>query len=314
MLRLGIRRAMADPTRRTRATRERNTAWLMVLPAVGTIVLVALFPLAWTFWESLHLHDLRMPWLGRPFLGLDNYRELLADPRFWGAVRNTALFTVTTVTVELMLGLLLALGLERIVRGRGLARVLMLLPWAVPTAVAALIWRFMFEGETGVANGILTAIGLLDQPLVWFVGAATAWVPVMLADIWKTTPFVTLLLLAGLQNIPETLYEAARMDGAGPWRRFREITLPLLWPALLVALLFRTLDALRVFDLVYVLTGGGPGTATEPLSVFAFDALLQNLRFGYGSAISMTVFIAAFLIALVFVRALGGRGRRLAEP
>jgi ABC-type sugar transport system permease subunit len=286
----------------------------MMLPAVGTIVLVALFPLAWTAWESLHLHDLRMPWLGRPFVGLEHYGALLSDPRFWGAVRNTALFTVITVLAELALGMALALGLERIVRGRGLARVLVLLPWAIPTAVAALIWRFMFEGETGVANEILVSLGLLDRPLIWFVGSTSAWVPVMLADIWKTTPFVTLLLLAGLQNIPEPLYEAARMDGAGAWGRFREITLPLLWPALLVALLFRTLDALRVFDLVYVLTGGGPGTATEPLSLLAFDALLQNLRFGYGSAISMTVFVTAFFIALVFIRVLGRRGLRMTEP
>lgn len=290
--------------------RERRAAWLMVLPAVATIVLVALFPLGWTAWESLHLHDLRMPWRGRPFVGAENYRLLFEDPRFWAATWHTALFVVVTVSAELLIGLVLALGLEGIRRGRGLARVLVLLPWAIPTAVAALIWRFMFEGRTGVANQILMAVGLLDEPLIWFVGSTTAWVPVMLGDIWKMTPFVTLLLLAGLQNIPDALYEAARMDGAGAWQRFREVTLPLLRPALLVALLFRTLDALRVFDLVYVLTGGGPGTATEPLSVFAFQELLQNLRFGYGSALSMMVFVAAFLLALVFISVLGRQGVR----
>lgn len=277
----------------------------MVLPAVGTIVLVAIFPLVWTAWESLHLHDLRMPWRGRPFVGLANYAELLSDPRFGGAVWHTALFVVVTVPAEIVLGLVLAVGLDRMRRGRGPARVLVLLPWAVPTAVAALVWRFMFEGEGGVANHLLTTMGVLADPVVWFAGSATAWVPVLLGDIWKTTPFVTLLVLAGLQNIPEHLYEAARMDGAGTWQRFREITLPLLRPALLVALLFRTLDALRVFDLVYILTGGGPGTATEPLSLFAFDALLQSLRFGYGSAVSMTVFLAAFALAFVYVRILG---------
>src|SRR5690606_37952532 len=148
--------------------RERTAAWMMVLPAVGTVVLVALFPLAWTLWESFHLHDLRMPWLGRPFIRLDHYRALLADARFWGAAWHTALFTAVTVTVELLLGLVLALGLDGIRRGRGPARVLVLLPWAVPTAVAALIWRFMFEGETGVANHLLTTAGLLDDPLGWF--------------------------------------------------------------------------------------------------------------------------------------------------
>lgn len=277
----------------------------MVLPAVGAVVLVAIVPLAWTAWESLHLHDLRMPWRGRPFVGLDNYVELLSDPRFRGAVARTAFFVAVTVPVELALGLVLALGLDRISRGRGLARVLVLLPWAVPTAVAALVWRFMFEGEGGVANEMLTDLGLLGDPLIWFAGSTSAWVPILLADVWKMTPFVALLLLAGLQNIPRSLYEASRMDGAGAWQRFRHVTLPLLRPALLVALLFRTLDALRVFDLVYVLTGGGPGTATEPISLFAFDALLRNLRFGYGSAVSMSVFLMAFVLALVYVRILG---------
>ncbi len=300
---------MAESVSLTRTQRrERRTAWMLVLPALGTIVVVTLFPLAWTFWESLHLHDLRMPWLGRPFVGLDHYAGLVSDPRFWGAFWHTALFTGVTVAAELILGLVLALGLDRVRRGRGLARVLILLPWAVPTAVAALIWRFMFEGKTGVANELLVTLGLLEEPLIWFVDPVLAWVPVMLGDVWKMTPFVALLLIAGLQNIPDELYEAARIDGASPWQRFREVTLPLLRPALLVALLFRTLDALRVFDLVYVLTGGGPGTATEPLSVFAFETLLQSLRFGYGSAISMTVFGAAFLIALLFIRVLGQDG------
>lgn len=307
---------MRGPERRPRAPataaerRERRAAWLLVLPAVALVALVALFPLAWTLWESLHLHDLRMPWLGRPFVGLANYRELLGDPRFREAVGHTLGFAAVSVTAELVLGLVLALGLERLRRGRALARLLVLLPWAVPTAVAALVWRFMFEGDTGVANEVLTSFGVLGSPVIWFAGPVVAWVPVVLADIWKTTPFVALLLLAGLQGVPDSLHEAARMDGAGPWRRFREITLPLLRPALVVAFLFRALDALRVFDLVYVLTGGGPGTATEPLSVYAFDALLANLRFGYGSAISLTVFVASFLFALAFVRLLG----RLDDP
>lgn len=281
----------------------------MAAPALGAVVLVAVFPLAWTFWESLHAHDLRMPWLGRPFVGLDNYLQLARDARFRQAAAHTAFFVAVTVTLELALGLALALGLERLRRGRGTARVVVLLPWAVPTVVAALVWRFMFEGPTGVANAALVGAGLLDEPIVWFVRGGTAWVPVILADVWKTTPFVALLLLAGLQAIPDDLYEAARIDGAGPWRRLRHVTLPLLAPALLVAALFRTLDALRVFDLIYVLTGGGPGTATEPVSLYAFDQLLQNLRFGYGSAISVAVFLAAFLIALAWIGVLG-RGLR----
>ena len=170
----------------------------------------------------------------------------------------------------------------------------MLVPWAIPTVVTALLWRFIFDGTGGIANVALVETGLLDRPPVWFVHSALAWVPVILADVWKTTPFVALLLLAGLQNIDPALHEAARIDGAGAWQRFRHVTLPLLRPALLVALIFRTLDAFRVFDLIYVMTGGGPGTSTEPMALYTFSSLLQNLRFGYGSALSVLVFLVTF--------------------
>jgi ABC-type sugar transport system permease subunit len=284
---------------------EARLGWIFVAPALGVILLIAFVPLVGTFWESLHLHDLRMPWLGRPFIGLDNYVEALGDARFWTAMAHTAFFTAVTVGAELLLGLVLALALDRAYRGRGLVRLAVLLPWAIPTVVAALVWRFMFEGESGVANAVLLAVGLLPEPVVWLVHSVLAWVPILLADIWKTTPFVALLLLAGLQNIDGALYEAARMDGAGPLRQFREITLPLLMPALLVALVFRTLDAFRVFDLVYVLTGGGPGTSTEPIALYTFSALMQQLRFGFGSALSVIVFLITFVLALLYIRLLG---------
>jgi ABC-type sugar transport system permease subunit len=266
---------------------------------------VALFPLVWTFWESLHLHDLRMPWLHRPFVGLRNYLDAVEDPRFRGALLHTLFFAVSSVTLELVIGLWLALALNRAFRGRGLVRAAVLVPWAIPTVVSALLWRFMFEGQTGIVNAALTDVGLLREPIVWFIQPATAWVPVILADVWKTTPFVALLLLAGLQNIDTSLYEAARIDGASAWRQFRYVTLPLLRPAILVALIFRTLDAFRVFDLIYALTGGGPGTSTEPIALYTFNALLQNLQFGYGSALSVIVFLVTFGLALVYIRFLG---------
>ncbi len=281
---------------------EARLGWALVLPAVGTILLIALFPLAWTVWESLHLHDLRMPWLGRPFIGLDNYLEALGDQRFREALVHTLIFTVASVTLELTLGCVLALAMNRTFRGRGLVRAAILVPWAIPTVVAALIWRFMFDGD-GIVNTALTSLGL--DPPVWFVDRFAAWVPVVLGDVWKETPFVALLLLAGLQGIDASLYEAARIDGASAWRQFRHITLPLLKPALLVALIFRTRDAFRVFDLVYVMTGGGPGTATEPIALYTFTSLLQNLRFGYGSALSVLVFLVAFLLALGYIRVVG---------
>ena len=284
---------------------EARIAWGLVLPALLTILLVALFPLVWTAWESLHLHDLRMPWLGRPFVGLDNYVEAFQDPRFWGALGHTAFFAVTSVGLELILGLWLALALNRAFRGRGLVRAAVLVPWAIPTVVSALLWRFMFEGQTGIINSLLVDVGILSEPLVWFIHPRLAWVPVVLADVWKTTPFVALLLLAGLQNIDASLYEAARIDGASAWRQFRHVTLPLLKPAILVALIFRTLDAFRVFDLIYALTGGGPGTSTEPIALYTFNALLQNLQFGYGSALSIIVFAITFSLALIYIKVLG---------
>lgn len=284
---------------------EMRLAWLLVAPAVGIILLVALVPIAVTGWEALHAHDLRLPWLGRPFIGAGNFVEASNDPRFGAALLHTVAFALVSVPLELMLGLALAVLMHAAVRGRALIRVTALLPWAIPTVVAALVWRFMFEADTGILPALFRTIGLTGPTFDWLVHPIAAWVPIVGADVWKTTPFVAILLLAGLQTIDPALDEAARIDGAGPLRRFFTITLPLLAPALIVAAAFRMLDALRLFDLPYVLTGGGPGTATEPLSLYAFIALMQRLRFGYGSALSITVFLLTFAFALVWVRALG---------
>ena len=261
---------------------EARRAWLLIAPAALSVVVVALLPLAWAVRESFHLHDLRAPWLGQPFVGLANYAEAVGDARLWQALAHTAGFAAVSVALEIALGLLLALALHRVFSARGPVRTLALIPWALPTVVAALLWRFLFDGPTD-----------------WLADPLRAWIPIVLADLWKTTPFVVLLLLAGLQTIDESLYEAARIDGATEWQQFRHVTLPMLRPALLVALIFRTLDAFRVFDLIYALTGGGPGTATEPVSLYAFEMLLQNLRFGYGSAISVVFFIMVLTVALI---------------
>jgi ABC-type sugar transport system permease subunit len=271
---------------------ERRLAALLIAPAAGLIVVMALFPIAATVSEALHGHDLRLPWLGRPFVGLANFVEAAGDPRFLSAVVHTVLFALVSVPIEIALGVALALVMHRALRGRAAIRVVALLPWTVPTIVAALIWRFMFESYSTASFD-------------WFVHPLAAWVPIVAADVWKTTPFVAILLLAGLQTIDPAIDEAARIDGAGPLRRFFTITLPLLGPALVVATAFRALDALRLFDLVYVMTGGGPGTATEPLSLYAFVALMQRLRFGYGAALSMTVFLLTFAFALIWIRTAG---------
>jgi ABC-type sugar transport system permease subunit len=264
----------------------------MALPALAVIALIALGPVLWAVWESMYLHDLRMPWLGRRFIGVQNYVEAFSTPRFWEAIGHTAAFAAVSVTLEIALGLTLAVAVDSMTRGRGLVRTAMLLPWAVPTVVVGLVWRFIFEAPTG---------------LIWFADPLAAWIPIVLADVWKTTPFVALLLLAGLQNIERSLYEAAQIDGAGAWKQFTAITLPLLKPALLVALVFRTVDAFRVFDVIYVMTAGGPGTATEPIAMYTFSALLENLRFGYGSALSVVVFFVTFVLALIAIRLMGRR-------
>jgi multiple sugar transport system permease protein len=288
-----------------RASGESRLAWALILPALTVMAAVALVPIAWTAWESLHLHDLRMPWLGRPFVGVQNYVELLAAPRFWSALGRTTAFVAATLAIELSAGLLLALALDRVTRASGLVRTAVLLPWAIPTVVAALVWRFIFESPFGLASAVLASAGVTAP--TWFADAVFAWLPLVLADAWKTTPFVAVLLLAGLQTIDRDLYEAAAVDGAGAWRQFTAITLPLLAPTLVVAGLFRALDAFRVFDLVYVMTGGGPGTATEPLALYTFATLLQHLQFGLGAALSIIVFVIAFGVALAVLRVAGQR-------
>jgi multiple sugar transport system permease protein len=284
---------------------ETRLAWLLVAPALAVILLVSIVPIAVTAWDALHLHDLRLPWLGRPFIGAGNFVEAASDPRFRAALLRTVAFALISVPLELALGLGLAVMMHSATRGRALVRVSALLPWAIPTVVAALLWRFMFDAQTGILAASFRTLGVVGPAFDWFVDPLAAWLPIIAADVWKTTPFVAILLLAGLQTIDPTLGEAAQIDGAGPVRRFMTITLPLLMPAIVIAGAFRMLDALRLFDLAYVVTGGGPGSATEPVSLYAFITLMQRLRFGYGSALSVTVFLLTFAFALIWVRMLG---------
>jgi multiple sugar transport system substrate-binding protein len=299
MLGLGVAAALALARafrRRSKAAAGANAdqrlAWALMAPALLVVAGFALFPLAYTVYEAAHAHDLRTPWRGRPFVGTDNFAILIESARFWGALGRTLVFVAISVSLELVLGLAIALALDRSLRGRGIARLIALLPWGIPTVVTALIWRLWFEPQPGSDAG-----GWLGDPL-------RAWVPLVLADVWKTTPFVALLLLSGLQTIDPRLDEAARVDGAGAFQRLWNVTLPLLRPVILVALVFRSLDAFRVFDLTYVLTGGGPGTATEPIALFTFSTLVQNLRFGLGSALSVVIFGVCFTLALLYIRLL----------
>ena len=278
--------------------RERRQAYLLVAPAVLVLAGVALYPILAAVWLSLHRFILVFG--ERRFTGLDNYAFLLSDARFWAALGNTAYFTLVAVTVELLLAVPLALLLNRAFPGRGLLRASVLVPWAIPTVVSARLWAWMFNPEYGVINRLLPG-----TDINWLGAPGYALHAAILVDVWKTTPFVALLVLAGLQGISEDLYKAARVDGASTWRTFRSITLPLLKPALLLALLFRSLDAFRVFDAIYVLTEGGPANTTETLSIYAYKTLMRSGDFGYGSALSVATFLCVVVLAAVWLRLLG---------
>jgi multiple sugar transport system permease protein len=229
--------------------------------------------------------------------GLSLVRRLWTDGRFRGALRATAVFTASSVLLEMLLGTALALLLDRAFRGRGIVRAVVLLPWALPTAVMALAWAWIFNDSFGVANDLLLRLGLVQRPIAWLSAPASAMAALVTADVWKTTPFVALIVLAGLQGIPPELLEAARIDGLSAPQRFRRIVLPLLVPSLLVALLFRAVQAFGAFDLVYVMTGGGPGGSTETVSLYAFQTTFRSLDFAYGAAIALSGFVLALGLA-----------------
>jgi multiple sugar transport system permease protein len=279
------------------ARTEHRLGAALVMPAGAVLALVALGPLLATAWLSLR-H--RVPVLGEDrFVGLGNYRALAADARFWGALANTAYFTALSVALELLLAR----------RGRGALRAAVLVPWILPTVVAAKLWALLLQPDLGLLARLWPggAAAVLARPTLALHAA-------ILVDVWKTTPFVALLLLAGLQAIPEDLARAARVDGASALRVFRSITLPLLRPAILLALLFRSLDAFRVFDVVFVLTEGGPGHTTEPLSLYAYKTLLRAGSFGLGAAISLVTFLCVVAIGLAWLSGLGERRHAEASP
>ena len=239
------------------------------------------------------------------FIGIDNYKKYFQDKRMWLSLGNTTFFTVVSVAFELVLGMLIALLINRAFKGRGLIRASVLIPWAVPTAVAAMMWGFLYDGQSGIVAHYLTQLHIIPGAS-WLLSTGSGGLfSVILADVWKTTPYMALLLLAGLQTIPQSLYEASSVDGSNKWQQFFKITLPLLKSSILVALLFRTLDAFRVFDLIYVLTGGGPANSTESISVYAYKILFAQQNFGEGSTLSVIVFLCVALISFIYVKLIG---------
>lgn len=278
---------------------------LLAAPAVLTIMVIAVIPLAGTILDSLFQISLKFENAPRPFVGLDNYITALTDDALFNSLSVTGLVAGVSVVVELILGMIIALLINRNFVGRGIVRASVLVPWALTTVVSAKMWAWIYDGRYGVANDILMRLGFIDGPIIFLVRPeVTIWAMIG-AEIWKTTPFMALLLLAGLQLIPGELYEAASLDGANAWQSFWRVTLPIIKPTILVALLFRTIDAVRMFDLPRVLTNGGPGKSTETVVLYTYNTFFTSLNFGYGSTLAVLTFALVMFISFIYIKVLG---------
>jgi multiple sugar transport system permease protein len=279
---------------------ERALGLLLLAPMTLVLLLVVGYPLVNSLVLSLYRVNLANPEQGQPFVGLSNYLFAFRQGAFWYAVQRTFYFTIFSVGLELALGLLFAIVLNERFRGRLPARLAMIAPWALLTVTNGVLWAWILNPTYGVANGILMNVGLLDAPKAWLSDTFWTMNVIILADTWKTVPNMTLLLLAGLQPIPDDLYEAAEVDGATRWQKFTRVTLPLLRPVILVAIALRTIGAFKVFDIIYVLTGnGGPADSTKVISFYAYDQAFRYLYFGYGSAVAWL--ITAFILILIVI-------------
>src|SRR6266542_4155520 len=291
------------PRRRRRGTRlqrrQMRLAWIMLSPALAVVGFVAIYPLGQTIYQSFTNEQFLAGLEPTRWIGLENYRDLIHDTVFRDAVVTTVKFTVITVFFEFILGLIIALVVNSNFKGRGAMRAVMLVPWAIPTVIAAQMWNWMYNDIYGVINDGLVRLHIVDHSVAWTAQPSTALASVAAVDIWKTTPFVALLLLAGLQVIPSELYEAASGDGAGKLQQFWRITLPLLRPAILVALIFRTLDALRVFDVFYVLLGQRVDTQT--MAIYDQSEIVSTGDVGYGAAISVAIFLIIAVFVVIYV-------------
>lgn len=283
--------------------KETRDAWLMMSPAIVILLVIAVYPNLRTFWISLHEMVLTDPGSGFPFIGFKNYAHIFQDERAIVSLLFTLKFTVTTVILELIIGFAAAMIMNKAFKGRGMVRAVILIPWAIPTTVSALMWKFIYNDQYGLFNDVLYRLGIIDTYQAWLTTESGTFMALVITDVWKTTPFMALLILAGLQMISMDLYESAKIDGANALQAFVKITLPIVKNTVLVALLFRTIDAFRVFDLVSVMTGGANGS--ESISLYAYTNLMKFLNFGYGSALSVLIFLAVFLISLIYVKMIG---------
>jgi len=298
-----VREADRRRASRTTGQHEGRFALLLLLPAAVVVFGVVIWPVVRTLVVSLYDVDSAMPG-SYPFVGLDNYTRVFQDDRFYSVLGHTMYFTLVSTFLELALGIAVALLLNAPLRARWLWRSIVVLPWALPTIVNGALWRWIYNGQYGALNGLLDSLGISDTPTQWLGEPFLALNMVILADVWKNTSIVVFFILAGLQTIPSDIYEAARVDGAGPWRAFWRLTLPMLAPSIAVVLILRTIEAFKVFDIIYVMTGGGPASGTQTIAFYTYLQAFSNQLFGYGAALAYLIVLAVFALAMVYLRIL----------
>ncbi len=307
---MGTSSQLAVVTRRAgrRTTARWLIGWALFFPAALILAAGAVLPTLVTIGQSLFVVTLTGGHFAYRWDGVQNYLRLLGSGEFRQAVGFTMFFTAVTVAAELLVGMGMALAANMAIPGKNVLRTMMLVPWALITVVSAQLWRYIYDGTYGVANAVLVGLHVIAQPVTWLSDDNLAIGAMMVADIWKTAPFVALLLLAGLQTIPSELHEAASIDGASPWQVFHFVTLPLLRPSVLLAALYRTIQAfVGLFDLPFVLTGGGPGYATQSVAIYSWKRMFQDLLFGQGAAASVVAFAVTLLLAIVYIRMISPR-------
>lgn len=296
---------MASNKRLTRQQRENlSTGIILITPAAVIMTVVTLYPLLRSFWISLHTWDLMKPGLGHPFVGLKNYLYILKDENFWQSVQITFMFVLGAVALEITLGLALALLLNREFWGRNVVRMVVLLPWAIPAVVNGIMWKWILNPSYGSLNGLLYSMGMIKEYVVWLGTPKLALLVVILADVWKETPFIMLLFLAALQTIPKDLYEAAMVDGSNAFQSLFRITIPLISPTIFVAISLRTIWALKSFDLIYTLTAGGPSGGTTVVGYYTYLKTFINLNLGRGAAVAYLMTLVVLALVLIYQKAL----------
>lgn len=307
--RLGKNKSTAKPAN---ALTDRRLPYLLSLPSLLIVFGVLVIPILYSLFLSVH--NLVLSDRTYEFVGLKHYLTMLKDDSFISSIKMTLLFTVLSVSAEMVIGIAVALVLNQQFKGRGFVRGLMILPWALPGVVNAIMWQWIFNSNYGVFNGLLTQLGIIDRYQVWLAKPTSAFICVLVANVWKETPYVVLLAVAALANISKELYEAAAIDGSSPWKSFWKITLPLIKPVVLILLITKTIWALQTFDLVYIMTKGGPMGVTEFIAYYIQKTSFKFLKFGYGSAMSYTVSMICFGLTLVYIKCFMGRDEDERKP